>query len=389
MLNKIDRENIENVVKYFSQPNVSSTFKDGEIIGVSNYNRPFSFEDNYRLWERNKRDIYDLFGQQLKVKVPLDRESVRDAGLIERELRDFMNEQGHKFHLLIRMFLNFLDIEEIQENKLHHDYQILDQIFRKGNRITRCFSRIEPDKKRLEEQQDLFSTLIQSLEVKGNLVLSIDPVDFITVSVGKSGWTSCHHPSGEYGTAGLAYMNDKASIVAYVETEDTMTSYLIDEEGLKHKLEIPNKIWRQMVTINPTHEYAIQLKHYPQRREVFDVKVSCLLMKLLKGSTGDSFHRIEEDYSYSGHRLQESNPWLDGHIFYCDYEGTNYENISIVTLDEYHNAYQLSDAFSETTDITMVGEVIYCASGFGDENYSSKFFLCDADSDDMFVDDYN
>ena len=159
-------------------------------------------------------------------------------------------------------------------------------------------------------------------------MLSIDPLDFITMSVSKSGWSSCHHPNNSYGTGGLAYMNDNASIIAYVETDDPMVNYVVDTETKeKTTIKMPNKIWRQIVTINEDHSYALQLKQYPNENKVFSQEVTKMIENLLMAEKGIEYHSVK-DWLYDFPRnLQRNNKDLEGYVFYCDYKNKTLRNI--------------------------------------------------------------
>ena len=54
-------------------------------------------------------------------------------------------------------------------------------------------------------------------EVK--IVLSVDPVDFITASLNDYNWSSCNTPDGCYATMPLSLYLDSSTVVAYIESE--------------------------------------------------------------------------------------------------------------------------------------------------------------------------
>ena len=391
MRNLIDEKNIENVIKYFQYVNKKTSFKQGQEYMMAGFDSlDYDFEDNYRLWEINKSHLFKLFGNKIKITKELGEQNICTPSMVNHIRDEFLDKYGNKFNVLIKVLIDVLSYEEILENRLQQDICMLDVKLKKGWRITRCFSKLEADKKELQKQQDLYSIFLQSLKVKGRLVLSIDPLDFITMSVSKSGWSSCHHPNNCYGTGGLAYMNDNATIIAYVETDEPMVAYVIDTETKeKTTIKMPNKIWRQIVTINEDHSYALQLKQYPNDNKVFSQEVTKMMENLLMAEKGIEYHSVEEwldDYSRD---LQRNNYDLEGYIFYCDYYNNNIEKYNVIMSKTYRDTEQLRVSIKmNKTPVITVGDVVYCACGCGDLNYTNQFYVEEAGEDDYYYEEY-
>ena len=391
MRNLIDEKNIENVIKYFQYISKGIPFKQNQEHMMAGFDSiDYDFEDNYWLWERNKSHIFKLFGNKIKVTKELGEQNICTPSMVNHIRQEFLDKHGDKFNVLIKILINILSYDEILENRLQQDVCILDVKLKKGWRITRCFSELEADKKELQKQQDLYSVFLQSMRVKGRLVLSIDPLDFITMSVSKSGWSSCHHPNNCHGTGGLAYMNDNASIIAYVETDDPMVNYVVDTETKeKFTIKMPNKIWRQIVTINEDHSYALQLKQYPNDNKVFSQEVTKMMENLLMAEKDIEYHSVEEwldDYSRD---LQRNNGNLGGYIFYCDYYNNNIEKYNVIMSKTYRDTEQLRVSIKmNKTPVITVGDVVYCACGCGDLNYTNQFYVEEAGEDDYYYEEY-
>lgn len=391
MRDLIDEKNIENVIKYFQYISEGASFKQNrEHIMAGFDSLAYDFEDNYRLWERNKSHLFKLFGNKIKVTQELGEQNIYTPFIVNHIKQEFLDKHGDKFNVLIKILIDILSHKEILENRLQQDIYILDVKLKKGWRITRCFSELESDKKELQKQQDIYSIFLQSLKVKGRLVLSIDPLDFITMSVSKSGWSSCHHPNSCRGIGGLAYMNDNASVIAYVETDDPMINYVIDTETKeKITIKMPNKIWRQIVTINEDHSYALQLKQYPNNNKVFSQEVTKMMENLLMTEKGIEYHSVEEWLDGYSRSLQKNNINLKKYVFYCDYKNGNIEEYNVIMSKTYRDTEQLR-AFIKMnkTPVITVGDVVYCACGCSDLNYTNQFYVEEAGEDDYYYGEY-
>lgn len=99
------------------------------------------------------------------------------------------------------------------------------------------------------------SQVLNQKQIKGNLCLSIHPLDFITMSDNNCGWTSCMswmEEAGDYRLGTIEMMNSPCVIVAYVESKETMWT----PGG-----EWNSKRWRQLYIV--TREVILGNRQYP------------------------------------------------------------------------------------------------------------------------------
>ena len=106
------------------------------------------------------------------------------------------------------------------------------------------------------------SVLLQSLQVKGTLVLSIDPMDFLTASDNKCRWTSCFTVmgNGEYKASTYSAMISPEIMICYLK--DSLpyvwsTGYAFNNK----QFSLNDKIWRAFVYSNDEILYVT--KNYP------------------------------------------------------------------------------------------------------------------------------
>lgn len=99
-----------------------------------------------------------------------------------------------------------------------------------------------PHMELFEKWRNEISNLSTIAKIKANLVLSIHPIDFLTLSDNNSGWDSCvrmiHSNQGEYHEALTEMLNSNCTIVAYLESNHK--KFIFDYH------DIPNKTWRQI-----------------------------------------------------------------------------------------------------------------------------------------------
>ena len=99
--------------------------------------------------------------------------------------------------------------------------------------------------------------------VRGNLCLSIHPLDFITMSDNECGWGSCMswmEEAGDYRLGTIEMMNSDSVIIAYIEAKEDMC--ICDDANAKWN----NKRWRQLIVVTP--ELILGNKQYPYFNDV-------------------------------------------------------------------------------------------------------------------------
>lgn len=105
-----------------------------------------------------------------------------------------------------------------------------------------------------------------------SLVLSINPLDFLTMSCGTS-WDSCMYPTGEYSTGTLPYATGK----------DTVIGFLVNTRDYEAEIERSNwsnKIWRQIMYITDDN-FIISQNPYPGDKPKFSVALSAYIDQAL------------------------------------------------------------------------------------------------------------
>lgn len=104
------------------------------------------------------------------------------------------------------------------------------------------------------------SSIIQDNFIKANVTLSIDPFDYMTSAINKSGWRSCHNVyDGEYRRGPISYMMDNSSIVSYIASDK-----IYDYELGGFKFRGNSKVCRQMIHISTDSNVMIFNRLYPQ-----------------------------------------------------------------------------------------------------------------------------
>lgn len=132
------------------------------------------------------------------------------------------------------------------------------QIIPKGMKLLRAFKYFFEDKELLTTVQDAMNLVISKCKFSGYLHLSVDPLDYLTISENNYGWRSCHALDGDYVAGNLEYMMDNATIICYID-DNTQVQLHSFPEGLKWN----NKKWRMLLFCSEDGETIFAGRQYP------------------------------------------------------------------------------------------------------------------------------
>ena len=205
---------------------------------------------NYlKTWAINKYRFYKLFGDKLYIEEQVE---VKKTQAVYREA---VNDLRHKYPLYAG-FLDHVSIADIEKNAMSgysNDLLYEDSRIKKKMKFTKVAALFKDNDFNMD-----ISKMYQDKNMK-SVRISIDPCDYLTVSVNKNGWRSCHNfYDGEYRNAGLALLNDRTSLVAY--------SYSVEDykyNSYKFEFSWNSKNWRQMVYVSETNSSIVFSLPYP------------------------------------------------------------------------------------------------------------------------------
>ena len=263
-----------------------------KAVGVSRFSMKRNGIDKVlSKWANNKKHLFALFGNKLKVEVPME------CGISDGEIRHLFLQFRDKHYRLIsddalRLIELFVEsdreglrnntsswmpketlVHELARysNKSRSYYEEALGKYQVGTKFSQIFQSLVPDEENYHENEKgkwfsrrewagiELSKIYQKTKQKGFLCLSIDPIDYLTMSVNTSDWRSCHNAlQGEYRGGCLSYMQDEASAVAYIHTGKPMNLFCDND--------IPSKNWREMVYLGaqkPHDGVAVFSRQYP------------------------------------------------------------------------------------------------------------------------------
>lgn len=273
MSNEVDHDKIKQIISYNT---------DNTVNGLN------ALIDQ---WSDNKLEIFKLFNnklvQEIQIEGFLDDYEIRDSlANFTAFIEEF--EVFSQINILLKIVFT---VDEVKQNKILHNNNrsTLKESFphfSTGMKLSKFLRKcIQTDRKieykdRFIPYQEFFdikySEFLQELKSSGTIYASINPIDFLTMSVNNSGWSSCHNlEKDNIHRAGIfSYMTDKVSIILYRLSQSEPHSR---EFGTK----VNNKTWRQVGFLDIKNKSAILSREYPSRNLVNSEFARILIATLL------------------------------------------------------------------------------------------------------------
>lgn len=260
-----------------------------------------------RKWVEAKAWMFELFGHKLElvkeIEVPSDSETMRSN----------IEELCAKYPAYAAT-IKHLRIDDFKEGVVNHANdkflkQIFPQVYRNGAKTSRVLSKILND-----TQFDIeLSKILQNNMVKGRAVVSINPLDFVTLSTNTHKWGSCmsilyskgdrtSNKGGFNKVGGFSLMLDKYTTIAFLD--HGKTSVYTNDFG---SFSWNDKVFRQLLTIRQDDLNNVVYGHYngtpsDSVRQIWGDMLCSVVggkdWKMHECGYGDSFHQRSADFYY-------------------------------------------------------------------------------------------
>ena len=242
--------------------------------------------DKYlQIWAENKYEFYLLLGRNLRITKEVELDMTRE------EMRVLINDLGAKFPQY-GMMLEMIDTEDFLENRFTSisNSSAFEKharpFYTKGMKLSKFFTDFCKDNAFDIE----VSKVMQSKKVKGLIHLSIDPYDFLTSSINKHNWQSCHRiTAGEYATGSVSYLLDNTTMISYKASE---VDYSYEYFGFK--FEGNSKTFRQLVYFDKDSCNIVFSRQYPNTSK----ELSAIVREMLESKV-EEFFNLSSDTTWN------------------------------------------------------------------------------------------
>lgn len=264
---------------------------------------PDSVDTVLKRWNVSKRTLFRALGKSLRVEVPIKIEANEDMyyfslSKIYKEpllMYNYLYEYGafDNSEFVLSFGRHLYDMPEfmVEEDNVEFVEELMsypsiykgivsqDGMVKMGGKsvvIPRGMKVMKAIRKVMlfcgYDKMDLFETwrnrisnLSTSKSIDCNLVFSIHPMDFLTMSDNDSGWSSCMSwkDRGGYSAGVMEMLNSNMAVVAYLKSKSK--DYVFNGHHL------PNMTWRSLVFVSKN--LILMDKSYPYYNEKLSQKV--------------------------------------------------------------------------------------------------------------------
>ena len=339
----------------------------------------------YQVWEENKQQfLFSLLRQQLIYSVPTEVSmteeelyyKIKESGVrytlqqqfkpeFARILTTMSSELDENEKIIEKCLFDLLNVNILARQRIEEDYAFdwngKRVKFNKGTKVTKLF-RFFVNESELDALIKKYATIFNQKTIKGDLCLSVHPLDYFSVSDNQCGWNSCfsvHDGSYRISTTGL--LTSPNTMVAYLSSGD------VEYEAYDMSMTWNNKKWRTYVTMSHDQKTFHIGREYPYSNPSLRQKV----VEMIADLTGWEYQEADRE-------IYINTPdafYNDG--FYHLYEATNIEEDERVDeLDIAEDCYCME--CGTTYDLEGVNGIC-CISCHPEchEDYMGTCTLCD------------
>lgn len=225
-------------------------------------------ENIIKEWYQAKEPYIKLFGNETRVALKTGIEiKLTEADLQKRfsQFMDLISRVGYstKWNEAAAMDFEMFLIQNKDgffNNRVVKEYPALK--IGKGTKLLKCFKFFLTNFDECRWTQDVASRYIQELKITGNLYMSVDPLDYLTISENNSNWRSCHSLDGDFRAGNVSYMLDDTTLVVYLASEN-----LEQLKCMPKDMKWNDKKWRMLIHTDQWENIIYFNRSYPFNNE--------------------------------------------------------------------------------------------------------------------------
>lgn len=362
-----------------------------QIESILKHSQNYWFDINCKQiinkWYQHKLRFIEMFGGTVyktpyKLHITLSKQEKEKLFLKFLADLDELNVLNNRTKDNKTSFKDFLleNQETFFDNVTSHNVSRTD--IKLQSKLLKNFSLFFNNENILKCVKNLASEYIQKNKITGHLFLSVDPVDFLTLSDNNAKWRSCHSLDGDYRAGNLSYMLDETTIIAYLASDK-----LVNIKSLPKEIKIYSKKWRMLMHCHPNNNILIYNKQYPfNHKHLVDEAYSIF------NNFNNNVFLEPITTSFSKIHIDEKTYNLDCNYFYLpgiqeaikSTEIINHDILSLNYLDLVRNnginivaSYNSTKKLHSKDDYKIhIGAATPCVCGCGGYVVDNKSFLC-------------
>ena len=313
---------------------------------ITHPNRKTNIDEILRYWDNNKGLLYQLLGNKFMYSTEVSIEAPKEY--LECELNNMMDSRDtREFYNWYRdlgwelynedwetreAFWAIMSHKNLMDNRVHEDSRKFKMKDGKviqvpnGSKPMKALAKIAEhygQTEMFEKFRLAHSRVLNTKKLEGELVISIHPMDYMTMSDNNSGWSSCMSwkEEGCYRRGTVEMMNSDCVLVAYLKG--------------KQDMKVPggtwnNKKWRQLFIFNG--DFIAGVKPYPYYNDTLTKMVIDTLGRLAKVNLNMDFEEEIHNYDVNERLYIDDKDYMfifETDVMYNDLENVDYTFIKL------------------------------------------------------------
>lgn len=269
---KIDKKIIEEMIEKIDKNRITKMYS----VAMGHGRKPADgFVDKFiEQWAEAKYDFYIAFDRNLTISTPIVYNM--DANEMMPLVYD-MYTKFPKFAASLDKIVEESGIDPYINNKCaKSDFfsKYASDFYKPGMKLSKFFSQIFQDEKFDIE----FSKVMQDREIRGNVVISIDPYDFFTAATNMHGWSSCVALFKDMAAGSITWCTDPNALIAFRDNGKVYHYDKIYARGVggervnfdfgKNSFDGNSKSWRQIINVDKDNCAFLFGREYPQNKDI-------------------------------------------------------------------------------------------------------------------------
>lgn len=213
-----------------------------------------------KLWAKSKYEFYLLFGKNLSMQKEIETE------ITDMDMGIKMTDLCYSFPKYAPVIVQF-DSHDFINNVCGNNFMFAKfyKTYNPNEKLTGFFANLLQDK----EFNDTLAGVLSNRMIKAKLSISIDPYDYLTMSLNGYDWESCQRIGrGSYSTGTLSLMLDDSTLIAF-KHNGAEQIYNINN----YKFSGNSKSWRQCIYVDKNSSSIIFSRQYPVNIEMVEKEV--------------------------------------------------------------------------------------------------------------------
>lgn len=241
-------------------------------------------------YAKNKAQFYKDFGDKFIISKEINLSISHEFKMARMKRSVDYDLSGALKELIIAN-----GVDGFFENKIKNDLTLETPkgpvTIKAGMKLSKAFKFFIENEHLLNRNQTQYSKAINDSVLSGTLSISCHPLDYLSMSMNKHGWSSCQSLTGDYASGTLSLMNDKTTLIGYL-SDGTFDHDVFDMVEPYWN----SKRFRVLIHIDPTRKLVYISRNYPYTAVPLENALLDMIREIYPDSQFEDLAKADQDF---------------------------------------------------------------------------------------------